>query len=106
MRAMIILRFPGQRTYSPERQVLPLSVGVPAFADVRYPTVTAEAFSESHTDTQVEFRKVLLPQAAMVQALAEWERPCDLAGRGVEGADEHAGGRWHADLDGRARESV
>ena len=69
MRAMIILRFPEQRTFSPERIVLPHSVGIPVFADVRYPTVTAEAFAGEHTDTQVEFRKVLLPQAAMVQAL-------------------------------------
>ena len=69
MRAMIILRFPEQRTFSPERQVLPLSVGVPTFADVRYPRVIADAFAEEHTDTQVEFRGVLLPQAAMVQAL-------------------------------------
>ena len=69
MRAMIILRFPEQRTFSPERQVLPLSVGVPIFADVRYPRVLADAFAEDHTDTQVEFQKVLLPQTAMVQAL-------------------------------------
>ena len=69
MRAMIILRFPEQRTFSPERIVLPHSYGVPTFADVRYPTVTAEAFAGEHVDTQVEFRQVLLPQSAMVQAL-------------------------------------
>ena len=69
MRAMIILRFPEQRTFSPERIVLPHSYGLPTFADVRYPTVTAEAFAGEHADTQVEFRQVLLPQAAMVQAL-------------------------------------
>ena len=69
MRAMIILRFPEQRTFSPERQVRPLTYGIPVFADVRYPRVIADAFAEEHTDTQVEFHEVHLPQAAMVQAL-------------------------------------
>ena len=69
MRAMIILRFPEQRTFSPERVTLPLTYGLPVWAEVRYPRVIADAFAESHTDTQVEFRGVLLPQAAMVKAL-------------------------------------
>ena len=69
MRAMILIHFPGTRSFSPERQSRYLAEGLPAFAEVRFPSVTADRFDTDHVDRQVEFRGVMLPEAAMMQAL-------------------------------------
>ena len=69
MRAFISLFFPEQKTFSPERIVRDLSVGVSVYADVVFPRTTVDARAQSHEPQQVEFREVMLPQAAMIQAL-------------------------------------
>lgn len=69
MRAFIYLHFPERRTFSPERGIRSLTDGLPVYAEVRYPSVAADAFAETHEPLQVEFRAVLLPQSAMIQAM-------------------------------------